>query len=65
MEFKDTAEATEYIVAVVNDLLAYRYRAGAINFQLEKADDYFDALAEAVEWCNQHEEKVWKEAQVE
>lgn len=45
---EDMRFALKTLMDVSEALLDYRHRAGALNFQLEKADDYFRLLEQAV-----------------
>ncbi len=47
LQRKAVAERDTLLMACEN-LLAYRKRAGAVNFQLEKADDYFRLIVHAI-----------------
>ena len=43
------AAAAPYLLAACKKMIAYRDRAGAINFQLEKADDFIRLMRIAVD----------------
>ena len=47
LDKRDAAHAA--LIAAARELLQYRKQAGAINFQLEKADSYLHALAALID----------------